>query len=87
MFSAVCDKNAQRMIVNEAKNRVGGIFALLSGDDENGYSYIVTSNKGVSECVDKLNAALSGKGGGRGDTAEGHFSAVREKIEAEFKNL
>jgi len=87
IFSAVCDKNAQRMIANEAKNRVGGVFALLSGDDENGYSYIITANNGVSEFVKKLNSALSGKGGGRGDTAEGHFFAVRGKIEAEFKNL
>lgn len=87
MFSAVCDKNAQRMIVNEAKNRVGGVFALLSGDDENGYSYIITANRGVLEYVNKLNAALSGKGGGRGDTAEGHFFEKRGKIEAEFKSL
>lgn len=87
VFSAVCDRNVQRMIVNEAKKRVGGVFALLSGDDENGYSYIITANNGVSESVNKLNAALSGKGGGRGDTAEGHFYTARKKIEEEFKIL
>jgi alanyl-tRNA synthetase len=87
IFSAVCDKNAQRMIVNEAKKCVGGVFALLSGDDENGYSYIITANDNVSEYVKKLNGVLSGKGGGRGDTAEGHFSAKREKIESEFKGI
>lgn len=86
MFSVVCDKNAQRMIAKEGKERVGGVFALLSGDDDAGYSYIIAAND-VSEYVKKLNAAFSGKGGGRGDTAEGHFSAKREIIEAEFERI
>ena len=87
MFSVISDKNALRMIATEGKNRVGGIFLLLSGNDEKGYSYIITASDGVSECVQKLNAALSGKGGGRGDTAEGYFSAKREEIKAEFEKI
>ena len=87
MFSNICDKNALRLIASEGKIRVGGVFALLSGDDEKGYSYIITSKNTVLECVKTLNSALSGKGGGRGDMAEGRFNAQKERIEAEFKKL
>ena len=87
MFSNICNKNAQRLILTEGKSRVGGVFAVLSGDDENGYSYIITAKDGVSDCVKTLNSALSGRGGGRGDTAEGHFNAKKEEIEEEFKKL
>lgn len=87
MFSNICDKNALRLIATEGKKRVSGVFAVLSGDDEKGYSYIITAENGISELVKGLNGRLSGRGGGRGDTAEGHFSAAREKIEAELLKL
>ncbi|HAL63289.1 MAG TPA: hypothetical protein DCO93_02455 [Clostridiales bacterium] len=87
MFSNICDKSALRLIAMEGKVRVGGVFAILSGDDEKGYSYIITGKNEVLECVKTLNSALSGRGGGRNDMAEGHFDAKKEKIEAEFKKL
>ena len=85
-FTALSDKNAQRLLATEAKKRVKGIFMLVSGDDETGYSYIILGEN-ASEIAKKLNAALSGKGGGRNDMAEGRFFASKERIEAEFTDF
>ena len=80
VFSDISDKNALRILANEGKKRVGGIFLVLSGDDNNGYSYIAVADNDISGFVKSLNAALSGKGGGKGGMAEGHISATREQV-------
>lgn len=85
-FTALSDKNAQRLLATEAKKRVNGVFMLVSGDDETGYSYIILGET-ASEAAKKLNAALSGKGGGKNGMAEGRFFASKDRIEAEFKAL
>ena len=85
-FTALSDKNAQRLLAAEAKNRVSGVFMLVSGDDETGYSYIIMGEN-AAETAKKLNAALSGKGGGRNGMAEGRFFAPKDKIKAEFEGI
>ena len=87
MFSDISEKNALRIIANEGKKRTGGIFAVFSGDNETGYSYIVTAKSGASDFVKALNAELSGKGGGRDDMAEGRVLTSKDKIEAVLKRL
>lgn len=59
--------------------------ALLSGDDENGYSYVlVTSDGDVSSQTKSANEALSGRGGGKGPMATGKFMASEEEIRTYF---
>ncbi len=59
--------------------------ALLSGDDVNGYSYVlVTSDGDISAHTKSANEALSGRGGGKGPMATGRFSSSALEIEKYF---
>ncbi len=65
-----------------------GIAAVFSGDDENGYKYAVTSrNTDVREIGKSLNAALSGRGGGKPDMVQGSVAATKEQIEKFWENI
>lgn len=60
-------------------------IAVFSGDDTNGYRYMVTSSTvDVSDLAKAMNAELSGKGGGKG-TAGGYVQASRAQIEKFFE--
>ena len=62
----------------------GGRAAVFSGDDESGYKYAVGHPGGdLREWVKELNAALSGRGGGKPGFVQGSVSAKWEDI-AEF---
>ena len=87
IFTDISEKNALRILANEGKKRIDGIFAVFSGDDKIGYRYIVTAKSGVLDFVKALNAELCGKGGGKPDMAEGRISAAKEKIETVLKRL
>lgn len=60
-----------------------GIAAVFSGNDEIGYKYAVVSRtQDVREIGKALNAACSGRGGGKPDMVQGSVAATREEIEA-----
>lgn len=87
LFTEISEKNALRVLANEGKIRVGGIFAVFSGDDKKGYSYIITAKSGVLEFVKSLNSELSSRGGGKDDMAEGYILKSKSEIEAVLKRL
>lgn len=87
IFTDIPDKNALRMLANDGKTRIGGMFAVFSGSDEIGYSYIITAESGVSEFVKTLNAELSGRGGGKDNMAEGQISKTKTEIEKVLEKL
>lgn len=63
----------------------GGAAAVFSGSDAEGWRYAVGRREGdVRELVKELNAALSGRGGGRPFFAQGQVKASRAEIEAFF---
>ena len=63
----------------------GGRAAVFSGEDGAGYKYAVGVAGGdVRAFVKELNAALSGRGGGKPNFAQGSVSADRAAIEAFF---
>ena len=65
-----------------------GIAAVFSGSDENGYKYAVVSrNSDVREIGKALNAACSGRGGGKPDMVQGSVAATRENIEEFWENI
>ena len=85
LFCDDVDADSLRLIANRMKEKTSAFAAVLTGDDENGYRYvIVTSDGDVSGFVKEANAALSGRGGGRGEMASGTFSAKRAEIESYF---
>lgn len=87
IFSDISDKNALRILANEGKKRIGRIFAVFSGNDKDGYSYIVTAKSGVLAFVKVLNAELLGRGGGKDNMAEGQILKPRAEIETVLKRL
>ena len=72
-----------RAFSNVAKENVRGFLVALSGEGEE-YKYVISSGEEISQRIKEINAALNGKGGGRGNMAQGSFGVSLEKIEAYF---
>ena len=63
------------------KSRCSGICAAISGDDNTGYYFAMTSdNIAVRDHSKAVTAALEGSGGGRYDVIQGRFRADRDTI-------
>ena len=77
-----------RRLCTELSEVCSGVCAAFSGSDEEGYSYAICQKSGdVSAFNRAMNAALNGRGGGRGELAQGTVHAAREAIETYFKTL
>ena len=64
---------------------LGGLAAAFAGQDGAGYVYALVRADGQAFSVKEMNAALQGRGGGRGGFAQGSVQATRAKIEAFFR--
>ena len=61
---------------------------LLSGDDKNGYAYIITAkNYPLKDKIKQINASLNGRGGGKNEAVRGVFSATLSDIKKYFEEL
>ena len=78
--------NDLREYAKLAKERHSGYAVALSGED-GAYKYAV-AKRGASlgEEIKKINAALCGVGGGRGEIVQGSFSATLSDIENYFRH-
>ena len=73
-----------REFVNCAKSKVSGILVALTGKDGD-YKYIMTSNAiDLAPIYKKINADLSGRGGGRDNMIQGSFSADLDTVTRYF---
>lgn len=62
-----------------------GLCAVFSGTDADGYKYCVAQADGdLREFTKRMNAALSGRGGGKPFFVQGSVQAPRQQIEAFF---
>jgi len=87
VFDSVLDEPALREIVNIAMEKCGGIAGVFSGDDENGYRYIIGSKRiNLRYEAKAINAAIFGRGGGRPEMIQGSCTGKFEEIEQFFKN-
>ena len=90
--SLVCyypDLTAEEMreIVNSAKEKVGKILVVLTGN-EGDYKYIMTSlSVDLSGIFKSINSDLSGRGGGRDNMIQGSFASDLDTIKKYFANL
>ena len=67
------------------KSNADGLTVVLSGSDENGWYFAMTSEKlDAKDYVREAAAALQGSGGGRFDVVQGRFGAKRGEIENYF---
>ncbi len=88
LFLEDADSDTMRLASNRLKEKTSSVSVVCSGNDENGYSYVMAVAEGdISDFLKDANTSLSGRGGGKGTMASGRFSAKREKIENYFENL
>lgn len=82
LFEDGSDMNTLRKTVLDAASHAKGICAGFSGNDNDGYIYVITSqSKGVRSLAKDINIALNGKGGGSDEMIQGSVNASRADIE------
>ncbi|MBR5808563.1 MAG: hypothetical protein IKY39_00455 [Clostridia bacterium] len=85
IFEESSDVETLRLLANLGKKKTTKMCCVLSGNDANGYSYIIASeNINLREISKDINTSLSGRGGGREDMIQGSFSKTKEEIEKYF---
>lgn len=84
-FAPLLEARQLREFTNEGVRRCSGIFAVFSGDDEKGYSYVMGSRSvDLREAAKEINTALSGRGGGTPEMIQGSVKASECAIHAYF---
>lgn len=88
LFDEETDAAAARELVNAGVPLCGGACGVFMGTDETGYRYIIGSRTlDLRKESARINAALSGRGGGKSAMVEGSCRAPRAEIEAFFARL
>jgi alanyl-tRNA synthetase len=86
VFEPGLDPDGVRRLADAVLSVCGGVAAVFSGADGEGYRYAVGRAGGdVRALVKELNAALSGRGGGKPFFAQGSVQASRAQIETFWK--
>ena len=76
---------ARRELVNLLMPKCSGLVAVLQGNDEDGYQYIIGSTKlDLRKLTKEINAAISGRGGGKSEMITGRCTAPAEEIRKYF---
>lgn len=82
------DSDMMREVVNFAVEKASKYSAVFSGNDENGYAYVVASkNENMQEFSKKMNSALNGRGGGRDGMIQGKSATTKNEIIEFFKGV
>lgn len=82
IFTEDLDAKNMREGVNALVEKHTGLCAIFSGDDENGYNFVIgSSNRDCSAIAAGLRELLGAKGGGSKQMAQGSIMATRSQIE------
>ena len=82
IFSEDLDAKTMRDGVNVLVEKHEGLCAIFSGDDENGYNFVIGSKtRDCSAIAVGLRELLGAKGGGSKQMAQGSIQATRSQIE------
>ena len=88
IFTDDPDMLSLRLLVNAGILKCTGICAAFSGNDTDGYRYIMGSSTIDLKAASKqINAALGGKGGGSAQMIQGSCSAAKQIIRSYFESL
>lgn len=86
LFEEGLAPDAVRRLAAAVMESCGGICAVFSGTDENGYRYAVGEKDGdLRQLVKTMNQTLHGRGGGKPFFAQGSVNARRIEIEDFFQ--
>lgn len=84
VFDDTLDEISLRELCNKLADRCGGMAAVFRGED-GAYKYIICSRHlDLRKLSRDINAAISGRGGGRGEMIQGSAAGRREDIEKFF---
>jgi alanyl-tRNA synthetase len=87
IFTDDPDMLSLRLLVNAGVEKCTGICAAFSGDDVQGYRYIMGSAAvDLKSASKQINAALGGKGGGTPQMIQGSCTAIEQTIRAYFES-
>ena len=85
LFEADLESADVRRLADAVAECCGGVAAVVSGNDDEGYAYCLVSRCGDLRALGKsMNQALGGRGGGRAEFQQGRLSASRTQIEEWF---
>ena len=75
-----------RELADAIADRCGGLAAVFSGDDGNGYGFAMVTREGDLRPLGKeMTQKLRGRGGGKPNFQQGRVGATREEIEHFFR--
>ena len=84
-ITAQLDNVQVRELADKIADRCGGMAAVFSGSDGDGYAYCLVTRQGDLRTFGKaMTSALNGRGGGKPNFQQGSVKAEREAIEAFF---
>jgi alanyl-tRNA synthetase len=81
-FDNILTEPDLRELINAARARCGGIAAVFSGNDRDGYRYIIGSEHAdLRSRASEINLGIGGRGGGKKEMIEGSASLSASEIE------
>ncbi len=82
------DSDMMREVVNFAVEKTEKYGAVFSGNDSDGYSFVIASkSQDMNILRNELNSKLNGRGGGRDGMIQGKATTTKEKIIDFFKEV
>ena len=82
------DSDMMREVVNFAVEKTEKFGAVFSGNDSDGYSFVIASkSQDMNILRNDLNSKLNGRGGGRDGMIQGKATTTKEKIIDFFKEV
>ena len=87
-FNTVLPDSMCREFINQSCDKTNGIVAIFTGNDTDGYKYIIGSKSvNLRELSSTINSALNGKGGGSPSMIQGTVNSKKDEIETYIRNL
>ncbi|MGN1184605.1 MAG: alanyl-tRNA editing protein, partial [Oliverpabstia sp.] len=86
IFDVQLSPDSVRKLAVELMENCSGRCAVFSGDDAQGYRYVIGEKEGDLRAFTKeMNQKLQGRGGGKPFFVQGSVQASREEIEGFFR--
>ena len=88
VFEEGLSSDSVRRLADAVMSRCGGLCAVFSGSDAEGYKYALGQRDGdLRAMVKQMNAELHGRGGGKPFFAQGSVACTRVEIDEFFKKM